>query len=114
MAELAAALDAERRVGSGPMGLWNPQGIAAWPGAEGSAVPLRLLVADTDNHRLLWLAPVGHVPSFDRASDEPSAVRGESAAGAVAAGSSAGCCELLCARRATCRHQPNQGECGRR
>ena len=53
---------AEVRIGSGPMGLWNPQGIAVWAGQ--GVVPLRVVVADTDNHRLLWLTPPGHNPSF--------------------------------------------------
>lgn len=49
---------AEKRAPGGslqPQGLWNPHGVLVWPGAEG--VPDRLIVADTDNHRLLWLAP---------------------------------------------------------
>ena len=37
-------------------GLWNPQGIAAWPNPDGSGVR-GVLVADTDNHRVLLLSP---------------------------------------------------------
>ena len=38
-----------------PQGLWNPQGVAVWPqSAHGDVV---LLVADTDNHRVVALTP---------------------------------------------------------
>ena len=37
-----------------PQGLWNPSGIVAWPTSPNEA---RVLVADTDNHRLLLLTP---------------------------------------------------------
>ena len=51
---------AEMRMGAkAPLGLWNPCGIAAWATAAGT---LRLVVADTDNHRILWLTPPGVTP----------------------------------------------------
>ena len=41
--------------GDGPQGLWGPQGIAVWPQSEVGDVIL--LVADTENHRVLMLSP---------------------------------------------------------
>jgi len=39
----------------GPQGLWNPQGVAVWP--QNSMGTVNLIVADTDNHRLITLSP---------------------------------------------------------
>ena len=48
------------------LGLWNPQGIACWP-SEQQGEPPSLVVADTDNHRLLLLSAPAYPPpaSFD-------------------------------------------------
>jgi hypothetical protein len=79
---------AEARMGAGvPMGLWNPGGVVAWPNAAGT---LRLVVADTDNHRLLWLSPKGTTPSFAEGGGGGTALASSSSGGEVGTDAAAG------------------------
>lgn len=74
---------AEMRMGAkAPLGLWNPCGIAAWATAAGT---LRLVVADTDNHRILWLTPPGVTPKFKEEAGAATAAAPPAAPGQVSA-----------------------------